>query len=148
MVYDVRVPGYGGAGVFLRKTIAGDPPGSTAVDVWLLGPGFCSAILGRATETMLYPDLAKYLFDAASNARPEQALLAFQDLTAGLSIDVGTSDEARIGLRVRIVDDPDAPVIDYLEIDFETSRAALVTSAESIAEFVGGIDLADFSGLK
>ncbi|PZS16987.1 MAG: hypothetical protein DLM57_09330 [Pseudonocardiales bacterium] len=147
MNYEMRLPGYGGAGVFLRRTAAREPACRKAIDIWLLAPDFCKAVLGRATESALLPDLARYLFTVASSATPERDLPSFADTTAGLSIDVGTSDEVRVGLRVRVADDPDADVVDYLDIDFETSRAALVVAAEGIAAVAGGMDLADFGGL-
>jgi hypothetical protein len=143
----MRLPGYGGAGVFLRRSVAGEPVDRKAIDIWLLGPDFCSAVLGRETESNLLPDLARYLFAVASGTAPERDLPSFADTTAGLSIDVGTSDHVRVGLRFRVAEDLDAAVVDYLDLDFESSRAALVTTAEGIASIAGGVDLADFANL-
>lgn len=147
MNYEMRLPGYGGAAVLLRRAITLDPDGSKAVDIWLLGPDFCNAVLCRPSEPDFLEKLARHLFAVAVASAPEQDLASFADVTAGLTIDVGTSDSVRVGLRVRVIDDPDAEVADLLDLDFETSRAALVATAQNFAETIGGMDLADFEGL-
>lgn len=146
MNYEMRIPGFGGAGVFLRRTVAGSPATAKALDLWLVGPSFCNAIFRRATEPGLLADLAKYLFTVAGATNPTHDMPSFQDSTAGLSVDVVTSDERRIGLQVNVVEDLEADVTEYLGLNFETSRAALANSASKIAETFGTDNLADFGG--
>lgn len=148
MNYEVRLPGYGGAGVFLRRTICGDPPSRKGIDLWLLGPTFCTAVLGRETDPGFLPDLARYLFDVAGSAAPEKNLPAFADTTAGLSVDVESSDDTRVGLRIVVVEDLDEDVPGHEDLHFEVSRAGLAHAAYGIAEVAGGVDLADFGAIN
>jgi hypothetical protein len=146
--YEVRLPGYGGAGLFLRRTMAGDPLTRKAVDLWLLGPEFCEARFGRTTEPDFLPNLARYFFNAASGDIPEQRLPAFADTSVGITIDVAGSDAERLNLRVAVSDDPDADMLDPLILDFDVSRAALADTAYALAELAGGVDLADYERLR
>jgi len=146
--YEMRLPGYGGAGFFLRRTVAGDPPSSSALDIWLLGPDFCTATLGRATAPDFLPRIARYFFDVASSAAPEKQLPAFADGLSGVSVDVGASDQERVGLRIGLIIDLDDDLADPEMLDFETSRAAVAHTAHRIADLVGGVQLADFEELN
>ena len=143
----MRLPGYGGAGFFLRRTVAGDPPSISALDMWLLAPEFCTAALGRATAPDFLPRIARYFFEAASSAAPEKQLPAFSDGLSGVTVDVGTSDQERVGLRVGLFTDLDDHLADPEILDFETSRAALAHTAHRIAELVGDVQLAAFEEL-
>lgn len=61
---------------------------------------------------------------------PEKRLPSYTDATSGLDIDIVSSTEDCIGLQVRLVEEPDADVIEYDGLDFETSRAALARAPQ------------------
>lgn len=144
MRYDIRLPGYGGVALFLRRTVAGDPASEPAVDIWLLDTDRCRGFLARQTTPEFLPDLARYLFSVASSALPERHVSAFGDATAGITFDVSSSEEQRIKLNVAVVADLEDYMAERAVLDVETSRAAVVLAAERIADLIGGFDLADF----
>ena len=139
MIYDVRLPGYGGAAVLLSRSIAGDPPNRPGVDVWLVEPESSAGLMHRTVGDNFWPDLARYLFSAASMPVPERDLPAFHDGPSGVIIDVGPSDSERIGPRIWVVDPDDE--VDRTDMDFESSRAAITNTAAGISQLLGGIDL-------
>ena len=147
MDYEIRLPGYGGAGLFLRHTVGGDPPMSAAVDVWLLGPDFLEARFGRVTAPLFLPDLARWLYAVAESNLPEQRVTAFADASAGISIDVAGSDDARVNLSIAVAELDGGQMLDPLGVDFEVSRAAMVDTAYRVAQVAGGVDLADFTAV-
>lgn len=147
MNHEIRLPGYGGAGFFLRRTIGGDPPIRAAVDVWLLGPDFLEARFGRVTAPPFLSDLARWLYAVAESNLPEQQVAAFADASAGMSIDVVGSDDARVNLSISVAELDDGQMLDPLAVNFEVSRAAMVDTAYRVAQIAGGVDLADFKAV-
>jgi hypothetical protein len=156
---EVRLPGYGGAGVFIRRAVVRGALSSPGVDVWLVGPEFVEAVLGRATLPGFLADLARFLFAVAGAAVPEQDPHLFEDPVAGFTIEITGSDNARVELVTTVTssspseppgclfEDVGADAHEYA-LGFETSRAALANTAQDIAELVGGMDLADFGRLS
>jgi hypothetical protein len=141
----MRLPGFGGAGLFLRRSIASESnrPGA---DVWLVDPRMHNGVLGREVDRRFWLRLARYLFDVAGAQFPDRDVPAFLDASSGLSVDVGTSDSNRVGLQVLVtgLDDPDCP---ELGLRFESTRAALANAAIGVQSLFGSLDLADFEEL-
>lgn len=144
MRYDVRLPGFGGAGVFWKRAIAGEPASLPGVDVWLVAPGSCVGVLRRPVGPGFWERLARYLFAIAASAAPARDVPAFWDAASGLSIDVGTSDNERLGLRVLITEDTLIGTDDP-GLDFESSRAVVANAAIEIRAMLPGVELVDFA---
>lgn len=135
----LRLPGYGGAAVFLRprmvaaRTLDADRAG-WAYDLGLLSPDRFTWFLKLAADDDLGRRLGEYFMRAASEFHPEQSLPAFADQRMGLVIDVRTSTDLRVEVDVKILDGDD-DVDDG--INFETSRAALTAAADAARALPG-----------
>jgi len=125
-----RLPGFGGAAVFLRTVIAeaeDSPVPDLRVDLGLLDPGNYRQFLRRPVGAGLPSRLSAFFMAAAGDWNPESSLTPLQDDELGLSITVTESDEHRVTLLVEVQDDPE-PV----GLDFQTSRAALAQAARDV----------------
>ncbi|OOL30792.1 hypothetical protein GQ85_17630 [Rhodococcus rhodochrous] len=129
-----RLPGYGGAAVFLRphaaaRTLGSDAP-NLAFDVGLLGPDRFAWYLGRPAEDDFLQGLATFLFRAASDFHPERSLPPFEDRRMGFVAAVRSSTDHRVELDVLLGEEDG--------LNFETSRVVVGSAAHAIVELTGG----------
>lgn len=125
-----RLPGFGGAAVFLRTVVAeaeDSPVPELRVDLGLLDPGNYHQFLRRPVGAGLPSRLSAFFMAAAGDWHPESSQAPLTDDELGLSITVIESDEHRVTLLFEVQDDPE-PV----GLDFQTSRAALAQAARDV----------------
>lgn len=140
-----RLPGFGGAAVFLRSTLvpavdAGDDPvARLSVDVGLLSPASFAQYQGRAVMPGLPARLSAFFLSAAADEQPESSVAPLVDEVLGLRVEVASSDEYRVGLLVSLVKDLDEPDAEPDGLDFETSRAVLAQAARDV-RFLDHVD--------
>jgi hypothetical protein len=132
-----RLPGYGGAAVFLRGQAlparrAGTDAPVLAFDVMLLSPEVHTWYLSRPASAGFVDRLAAFLFASADDYHPEVSVPVLEDAAMGLSLSVVSSTDSRVGLEIMVVEDPDASVIEHDGLDFETSRATLAACAQAV----------------
>jgi hypothetical protein len=132
-----RLPGYGGAALFLRSHVVPDrsPEGTgglLALDVGLLDPYRLVHYLARPAAEGFVDRLARFLFSAASEFHPEKTLATFADEAMGLTISALASTDDRVEIEVAVIPDPGVPMEDADGLNFETSRAALVTASQEV----------------
>ncbi|MFC9788059.1 hypothetical protein [Rhodococcus sp. NPDC127528] len=131
MSTEFRLPGFGGAAVFLRRTVASarmresDAPG-TAFDVGLLSPDRLVWYQQRVAEDDFVDRLGAFLLRAAADFHPEKSLDVFADRRMGLTVSVRTSTDSRVELEFEIVEEEDV-------MSFETSRVALAAAADALS---------------
>jgi hypothetical protein len=132
-----RLPGFGGAAVFLRSQIqparacGADEP-ALAFDVMLLSPVSHAWYLSRLAEPGFVDRLAGFLFASANDFHPELSVASLDDAAMGLSLSVVSSTDARVGLEITVIEDLDASVVEHDGLNFETSRATLAACAQSV----------------
>lgn len=137
-----RLPGYGGAAVFLRshavppRTLETDAP-SLVFDIGLLSPDEFNQYLGRPVGARFVERLATFFFHAAADFHPEQSLPAFTDETLGLVISARASTDLRVELEFSLTEDGDTEDAARDELNFETSRVVLAASAQSVCKLSG-----------
>ncbi len=132
-----RLPGFGGAAVFLRSQIVPARTFETsgpalAFDVMLLAPHYHVWYMTRPTEPDFVDRLAGFLFAAANDFHPEQSLATFSDTAMGLTIAVLSSTDDRVGLEATVLADPAADLPEPYDLNFETSRFTLATAASAV----------------
>lgn len=135
-----RLPGFGGAAVFMRSGLApreGGEPGlawQLVCDVSLLSPGALNRTLLRPMSAETPDRLSAFFLAAAASTNPESDVAEVVDEALGLRVAVMASSDQMVGVVVSIVkdlDDPEGP--DPLDsLDFETSRAALAQAAADV----------------
>ena len=137
-----RLPGYGGAAVFLRshavpaRMLETDAP-SLVFDVGLLSPDEYNQYLGRPVGEGFVERLATFFFHAAADFHPEQSLPVFTDETLGLAISARSSTDLRVELEFSLSEDADSDDSARDELNFETSRVVLAASAQSVCQLSG-----------
>jgi len=132
----LRLAGNGGAALFMRAHVTPAPETSPvaarlSVDIGVMGPDFRHFVLGRPADVTLPGKLHEFFLSAATEDYPELTLPSFQDVAAGVSISVVESDGKQIAFDVKIADDIEAANTDFLELNFEVSRASLVSAAQA-----------------
>ena len=100
------------------------------MDIGFLSPDSRRHVLARPVDPSLPERLSQFLFSAAEHYHPEQAVKALQDETAGLVVTVESSSDDRVCLNWSVVEDLDADVREFEGLNFETSRAALVSASQ------------------
>lgn len=133
----LRIPGRGGAALFLRAgwvtTGWQDLHKSGLVlDIGLLDPQRYVQYLARPCPAGSLHELATFLLAAASERHPEQSLAHFQDADLGLGLSVVQSTDLEVELEVLVVQDPGADLVEHDGLNFQTSRAVLVTAAQHV----------------
>lgn len=133
----VRVPGRGGAALFLRAGWA--PAGwqdlertGLVLDVGLLDPLRHVQHLGRPCGVSTAAALAAFLLSAATEHYPETSLPDFQDAEMGLALSVVQSTVLEVELDVLVVRDLGEDLIDHDHLNFLTTRAVLVSAAQQV----------------
>lgn len=141
MSFEFRLPGYGGAAMFLRsqgvpaRTFRSDAP-NIAFDVGLLSPRRFTWYLKQPADDNFADRLAEFFFRGAADFHPENSLAAFSDVRMGLMIDIRSSTNERVELEVTLLEGSTADPID--NINFETSRVVLANSAQSVSRLTRG----------
>lgn len=134
---EFRLSGFGGAAVFLRTcalpgSVLGEADPLIAVDIELVSPESRWAALARPMIPTLADGLSQFLLSAAQEFYPEESVPAFQDQLAGVLVSVESSAPDRVCLEWTVVKDMAADVLDFETLNFETSRAALVTASHEV----------------
>ncbi len=142
MSFAVRVPGYGGAAVFIDCHLApGSLVGSDApelvFDVGFLSPEVFLQYFHRRADPELASLLGDFFLRAAGDFYPEQSLPTLTDERMGLQLSVQSSSEDRVTIDASIIPDMAAAVTEPEGVNFETSRAALVSCAHAAARLAG-----------
>lgn len=130
-----RLAGFGGAAVFLRTCVvpgirAGAPEPVVTMDIGFLSPDVRHHVLARPIDPTLPERLARFFFAVAEEYHPELSVASLQDDVAGLVVSVESSDDSRVCLDWSLVEDLEAEVPEFEGLNFETSRAALVTASQ------------------
>ena len=125
-----RLPGYGGAAVFLRShavpaTVFESDVPTLVFDVGLLSPDRFNQYLSRHTDDGFVERLAAFFFHAAADFHPEKSLPAFTDERLGLMISVCSSTDREVELDFSLAEDPESEDTERDEMTFETSRVVL-----------------------
>ncbi|WP_092804712.1 hypothetical protein [Rhodococcus globerulus] len=137
-----RLPGYGGAAVFLRSHAVPARVLDTAApilvfDVGLLSPDEYNQYLSRRADDGFVERLSTFFFHAAADFHPELSLPTFIDETLGLTISVRSSTDQRVELEFSLAGDATGSDSERDEMGFETSRVVLATSAQSVGRLSG-----------
>lgn len=140
---EFRLPGYGGAALFLRSHVVpprtlGTDGQSLAFDIGFLSPDRFTWYLALPAGDDFVERLATFLFRAAADFHPENSLPTFSDRDMGLTISVRTSTDSQVELEVTLIEEAGAPVDESDGINFETSRVVLASSAQAVSVLVGG----------
>ena len=130
-----RISGFGGAGFYLRPQVIlieseGKDNSTLAFDVGLLSPVGFNNYFQRQAGDFFVGRLSAFLYAAANEWHPEQSLPAFEDEVMGLSISIVSSTDSRVGMNISLVEDLDSAVKEFDGLDFETSRASMVSASD------------------
>jgi len=126
-----RLPGFGGAAVFLRTGVVlpdGKAP-ALSVDVGLLSTVDHVQYLSRPATRGFSQQLSELFLAAAADPLPEITVPDFTDPLSGLECRVESSTDTQVSLLVQIPEDLSAEQRTYAGVDFLTSRAALAQAA-------------------
>lgn len=135
----VRLPGRGGAALVLRgrRAIAGwrDIESTGLVlDIGIVHPWRSTLYLARPCDPTTPAALYDFLMQVARSEPPEQSLPTFQDDRLGLAVTVVQSHDLELELDVVVVRDLDGDVLEHDDVNFQTSRAAVVAAAAQAQE--------------
>lgn len=135
----VRLPGFGGAALFVRthlRPAVGErfDTAHVAVDIGVMGPTFRRFYLGRRVDIRLTARLDAFMLAAASEEHPEVTVAALEDVTAGIVVAAVASTESQVTLEITIVEDLDDDVREFETLNFDTTRAALVSASHGARE--------------
>lgn len=130
-----RLAGFGGAAIFIRSgvvpgALVGAQQPVMVMDIGFLSPASRQHVLARPVDPDLPERLSRFLYAAAVEFHPEQSLSPLQDHAAGLLVTIDSSDGERVALDWQLVENLDADVREFEGLNFETSRAALVTASQ------------------
>lgn len=139
-----RLPGYGGAAVFLRShavpaTIFESDQPMLAFDVGMLSPDRFIQYLGRRAGPDFVERLAGFFFRAAADFHPEDSIPTFVDDRLGLTITIRSSTDRAVELEFSLAQNPDSSGTERDEMNFETSRVVLATSAQTVPRLTGDV---------
>jgi len=109
------------------------------VDVSLTTPTYSSTYRRKPVGTDFCQRFRQFLWNAASDFTP-QHLAPFEDGFAGMSIRVLDSSDLTVTLEVQVVTDEDEGGDDVDGLNFETSRAALITASEDAVGLAVRVD--------
>jgi hypothetical protein len=120
----------------LRSVVVPDEARSAgarlSLDVELLSPIKSDHYLARPVSDSLIPRLSAFFLAAASDWHPELSAPTVFDDRLGLELSATHSDEVRVNIVLRLIEDLEADVRDFGGLDFETSRAALAQAARDV----------------
>ena len=137
-----RLPGFGGAALFLLPIAAPGSPDTSEVlvgnyDIGLLSPDRRVDYLARTASPTFISDLADYLWAAGSEIHPEKIVPDFQDTELGLGIGVVSSTDFVLELQITVVKDLGDIPLEFDLLNFETSRVAVLAMTRSLRTFDG-----------
>ena len=141
----LRLPGFGGAGLFLRTSVmpvaaedADVDVAALGLDVGLLSPFRFVQFLSRSATRGFSQELSSFFFADADDWTPQDSVPAFIDPLSGLTCRVLSSTPVQVGLLVELDDDSIGDP-DGRALDFVTSRAVLAQAAMD-ARILEGVD--------
>ena len=122
-----RLPGFGGAALFLRSCIVLDDLAGPAlgVDIGILDRVSFTQFLGREVTAGFSQRLSEFFLAAASDVAPEDTVPEFSDGPSTLNCRVVSSSAGVIELLVTIAQDPESDDPGIAGVEFQTSRSAL-----------------------
>jgi len=100
------------------------------LDIGLLDPHRYVQFRARPCSLGSLERLSEFLFAAACEQHPEQTLADFNDGRLGLGLSIVQSTEFEVTIEVLVVEDVGADVIEHDGLNFQTTRAALVSAAQ------------------
>ena len=138
----LRLPGFGGAALFLSPIIA---PGNRETqdvlvrnyDIGLLSPDRKVEYLARRANFNFISNLAKFFWAVAKEIHPEKSVPDFQDIELGLSISVVSSTDFLVELQISVVKELETTPLEFDMLNFETSRVTLIGMMRALKIFDG-----------
>ena len=130
-----RLAGFGGAAVFLRTSVipgilADSPSPVLTMHFSFLSPFDLIQVFDRPVEGDFHERLSGFLYSAAEDFHPEKSVPALQSELAGLVVSVESSTDDKVCLNWQLVEDLSASVREFIGLNFETTRAALVSASQ------------------
>lgn len=146
----LRIPGIGGAAVTLVATPSPASMdaglGVMGIDIRLMTPSYGATYARRPVEEGFTHSLRDFLWSAASDFTPER-LDPFEDQLAGLSIRVLASTDFTVTLELEVIAHESEHGDEVDGINFETSRACLITAAEQVERLAARPNPEDSGGV-
>lgn len=137
-----RLPGFGGAALYLMPIMAPGRIGSDEVlvrnyDVGLLSPDRKVEYLGRTANFYFISYLANYFWEVANEIHPEKSVPDFQDFELGMGISVVSSTDFLVELQISVVKQLGNVPLEFDLLNFETSRLALIGMNRDLSKYEG-----------
>ncbi|GAA3721415.1 hypothetical protein GCM10022399_42220 [Terrabacter ginsenosidimutans] len=107
------------------------------VDIELLTPDRLVRYLGRRVGLKSLDELAGAYMDAASVDHPEVAVPSVQDREAGLLVSFLESTPFSVTVEIQVNPELEGEILDPDGLSFDVTRAALVTAAIELREWLG-----------
>jgi len=130
-----RLPGLGGAVVYLRSGVINDDGPELKLDIGLVSPTAWVWYPRKPMRPGLARDLGEFFYQCASELHPEVSVSDVQDDKSGLAVTVMASSDDQVELEFHLGDDG---------VNFITSRVVLAQAASEVLvlESVRGDDSA------
>lgn len=137
-----RLPGFGGAALFLMPIAAPGSPNTAEIlvgnyDIGLLSPDRKVDYLARTASPTFISDLAEYFWATGSEIHPEKSVSDFQDTEMGLGIGVVSSTDFVLELQITVGKELGEIPLEFDLLNFETSRVASLAMTRSLRAFDG-----------
>lgn len=133
-----RLPGYGGAALYLRShpsTAAGYS--ELSFDLALLQPTRLVQYRGRTCTTDFAHRLSEYMFSGAADVHPELSVETLSVPALGLAISYVGSTNVTVEIDVSVIDDLDEDDAGFDGLNFRTTRAVLAAAGHSALSLTG-----------
>ncbi len=126
-----RLPGFGGAAVYLRSGVVNDHGPELRLDIGLVSPTAWVWYPRLPMRPGLSVELSHFFYECASDLHPELTVAEVADVPSGLTVTVTSSTDDQVELQFRLADDGCL---------FSTSRVVLAQAANDVLvlESVGG----------
>lgn len=137
-----RLPGFEGAAFTLRTLMIPEVPNGSggmrmALDIGLLNPDRKVEYFARPIETETISKLSELFWRAATEKHPELSVPILNDESLGLTFAVVSSDDFRVEIQITLVEDLTANVLEFDNLNFETSRVVLTSAAADVRTLDG-----------
>lgn len=133
-----RLPGEGGAALFLRAYVTADEHGwYVALDIGLLSPDRLVHYLGRMPGDAFGERLADFLWQVGNGSHPKKRRPRFTDKHCGLTFTAVGGTDQDVDVHVAVIADLDADVPEPDGLGFRTRRAALVEASMAARTLTG-----------